>query len=333
MNPAKQESLDILIALLRNEAPKDAPRAGHETYLRRWILEHGLAGFLYGAREQFSRHFAEHLAAAYKANVQRNLLFMNEYRQIRAACLERGLPAPVALKGLALLDRVHPLGERPLTDIDIYIDPQHLEPTHSLLEELGFAARSEKKWRANRHKSTFGKNVLGLAVTVETHSQLFYNQPADFKPPTVQEGDLTILAPDIEIVYLSAHLVHQHTFLKLFWLLDLQRLTRANPAAWSSEVWTQAERLKVRTSARAVALSLKNLFGHDIQTPRGFLPLRWCLNWPTLVLLNESRWKYLFMKHAAKDSWRESLAYDWRWLYFRMENHWFANKIERDKTL
>lgn len=334
MTRTKQEALDIFIALLKEQTPPVPVRTEHELFLLSWCGEHAMGGFFYKFKDKyFSKDFSTYLTSIHKTNLQRNLIFLQEYQNIKNLCAEKGLPAPVALKGLALLQRVHALGERPLTDMDLYYPSDQMEDFKDLILSVGFSPVPEKKWRANHHKSTFKKFVMGLEITLEMHTQLFYNQPLGFQPPTITYGDMIILSPEMELVYLSAHLVHQHTFLKLFWLMDLHHITRKNPSVWQPWVWQMAQELRVKTSLTAVGFCLKSLLGHAIAVPSRFLPLKYFLKWPTLILLNESRVKYLCMKHTAKDSLRESLSYDLRWLYFRMETSLFAKSKDNDMAL
>lgn len=330
MKNRKKESAQILASLLRDEAPAVPVHQEHELYLLGWCEEHGLGGFLHKHRDAyFSAEFSSYLAKTFKRNLQRNVLFLEEYQNLCAIARSNDLAPPVALKGLSLLQRVHSLGERPLTDMDILVPSQDLNRWTECLIQFGYRPRVEKTWSANSHKSVFVAHRNGLDITLEAHTKLFYNQPNEWWPPTETYGSLQILSPEIEIIYLSAHLVHQHTFLKLFWLMDLHRLTGARPESWNENLITLAQRLQVKTSVTAVAYCMKNLFGHDIEahTKKSIL---WFLNWPTLISISDSRWTYLCLKHTTKDSWNESLAYDLKWLYFRMENTLFNRKSPKE---
>jgi len=331
MKNIKQQALEIFICLLKEQPPAIPIKKEHEVYLLNWCEEHGVGGFLYKFKERyFTQDFNQYLAGLHKLNIQRNLIYLEEYAQLNETCKSHDIPPFIALKGLSLLQRVHSLGERSLTDIDVYQDSKNLDKIHEVLKLNGYQHVSEKKWQANNHKYPFKKTVMGLEVTLELHTKLFFNQDEQFSPPTISNGVMTILAPDIEIVYLSAHLVHQHTFLKLFWLLDLYQITKNNPTVWNENSFSLAKKFRVKTSLTAVGFCLRNLFGQAVKVDAHFLPMKYFLTWSTLIKINESRIKYLFMKHASKDSFGDALSYDLRWLYFRTKNNLFTNNKPRD---
>jgi len=332
----KNQALKIFVDLLRERPPQTPITADHEKYLMRWCREHAVGGLFYKYLGLFSgTDFKSFLTATHKANILKNLILFEEFQKLSVTCKKHGLLAPVALKGISFLNRLYSPGERGMTDIDIYTPPYQLTQLEKLFRQAGFSLMPEKKWRANQHKTCFSKTILGLDVNFEVHTKLFYNQPANFEPIVMIDGERRILAPTMEAVYLSAHWVHQHTLLKLFWLIDLHRLAIDVPDAWSQQTCDLANNLHLKTSIAAAAYCLRRLMGHELDRMDSEDPgsLRYFLNWPTLVELNESRWKYLCMKHTTKDSLRESLGYDAGWLYFRVKNFLLSDNNNKDAAL
>ncbi len=334
MTKIKREALEIFKSLMIGQNPQQPIHQEHEVFLLSWMQEHGLGGFFGQQMTGFvSEDLKSYITSCQKLNTQRNLIFLQEFHTLTTRCQQLHLPTPVALKGLALLQRVHSLSERSLTDIDIYLPPGSLQEIEPIIYRMGYLSQPQKTWKANHHKKTFTKKTMGLEITLETHNKLFYNQPADFIVPLSEYMNRTQLSPEIELVYLSAHLVHQHSFLKLFWLLDIYRLTVKHPEVWSQKTWDLAHQLRVKTSLHAVAHCMNDLFHLQIETPKQFLPIKYFLNWKNLILLNENRWKYLCIKHTAKDTVTETLSYDLKWLYFLMEKNLFTKSKDRDINL
>lgn len=152
---------------------------------------------------------------------------------------------PILLKGYALACRLY--GERPLarpaSDVDVLVRPGELEHACLALETLGLRRQADPSLHdpleEHHHLAYVGRRG-GL---VEVHFRLFHGLGgAVFDDEALQaravgsklDGrPVRLLAPEDEFVYLATHAAN-HAFLRLSWLVDLQRyLERCPPLDWS----------------------------------------------------------------------------------------------------
>jgi hypothetical protein len=151
---------------------------------------------------------------------------------------------PILLKGYALARRLyaeHPLA-RPATDVDLLVHPHELDTTALALSKLGLQFRQDDSlhdpFEEHHHLSYVGKRGL-----VEVHFRLFtgfgggvfddLSLQARAIASTLDGRAIRLLAPEDEFLYLATHAAN-HAFLRLSWLVDLQRyLERRPPLDWS----------------------------------------------------------------------------------------------------
>ncbi|HEX4923713.1 MAG TPA: nucleotidyltransferase family protein, partial [Bdellovibrionales bacterium] len=218
----------------------------------RTLVAQGLAGFVYARRaEMLPSDIRAQLHKVYLAQFAFNANLETNYRRVRGA-LENVGCEPVLLKGLSLLGRVYDAGERPISDIDVLIRPNQLELSSTVLRELGYRSKTELRWHANDFKRNF-EDESGLCE-VELHTRLFYNEPASFEWGTQYDAERgRHLSDEHMLAHLLGHLGFQHTFLKLFWLVDVDLLARAYGSRLDWELLARSlARLRLTRSAALV---------------------------------------------------------------------------------
>jgi hypothetical protein len=292
-----------------------------EVDLRELSEEHGLGGLFARFYKQFQDEKTKNLFLKSRQQIlQKNILFLDEFSRLnKKACAELGRPL-TPLKGLSLLQTVHDLGERQMTDMDLYL---HL-PAENLIpffQKDGYHLSKEKKWYFNNHKWVFHKTTPLLDFTVEVHTQLL---PQDQK--RIWETDASgRLLPEEEFLYLCAHWGQQHTCLKLFWLMDLYFFCLKHPHLDLDSLWKKAKKFHVHRSLAAAYWALKFNFNFDFSTQieaKPQSPLLQLLMQPkNLTYLFKNRWRYLLLKHLLKDSFYEAISYDVKWLRFQVEKN------------
>ena len=218
------------------------------------------------------------------------------------------------LKGVELLNNLYERPhERSMSDIDILIDPKEWLQLKKDFETLGFQEVPEKKWEANSFKKTMTKDIFSTEITLEIHERLFFEEPShffwkkDLKNHTLSKNDF--------LLHLIGHASYQHTFIKLFWLVDIDRFIRRHhkDVDWK-RILERSKELKIYQATNTTLWILKNLFS----TPHIPLVKRktwyYLLNWNFLILSRKKKLSYWVTKHKIKDSLASSLKYDWLWL-------------------
>lgn len=320
---------DFLLQALNQKPFTQFLSIEEEAQLQFLVNEHKIEGYILPYRHQLkSPILIAHLETVVKKNTLQNLILKQSWMEIQKECDKINL-TPSGLKGIDLIQWLVPPGSRPLTDIDVYIEPQHLAAFTKILQHLNYQCVDESKWFANAHKSTFKSTEGLIETTVEVHTQLFYNQTASTHWSFETRSHGSSLIPADQVIYLSYHLAHQHTFLKLFWLMDLVRLTQSHPDVWKPELFLRAKKLGALQAVMSVAYVLNCFFQSGIQIPPARIKARRHLTWDFLVLPEANRWRYYMVKHLLKDSLAESLNYDLGWAKHRCRGLLSPKSIDR----
>lgn len=289
-----------------------------EVELRSLAQEHGLGGLLSRFQSQFRDELTKNdFLKTRQQLLQKNILFLDEFKKINAESARKFGFGFTPLKGLSLLQTIHELGERPLTDMDLYTRLTEKQFTE-FFTSFGYQVVSEKKWFYNHHKWVFSKKTPLLDFTVEVHTQLL---PQDKHHTWSLDKDAR-LAKDEEFLYLCAHWAQQHTCLKLFWLFDLHLYCQKNPEVWTKNLWKKANELKITQSLLAAFWALHLNFNGSYlpkTPPQGSALLPLLMRPESLLYLHKNRVKYLLLKHLLKDSLIDSISYDLQWTQFQLE--------------
>lgn len=170
--------------------------------------------------------------------------------------------SPIALKGPVLAQRLYanPL-VRPSTDLDVLVAPGELERARAALESLGQRQVHDPAladpFEDHHHLSYVGP--LGL---VELHFRLTHTfGGGHFDDEAVRARAVShafehlsvrVLAPEDEFLYLATHAAN-HAFIRVSWLVDLERLLRSHPAL---DFETMGRRARAAGFLQPVAVAL-----------------------------------------------------------------------------
>lgn len=284
--------------------------------------EHGIDSLLWNYRSSLKNPEIERsLLKAHQTNLQKNILFLHAYEELNQLTHRDWGWTWIPLKGLSLLNTIYPLGDRPLTDIDLYTD-KNISDLAPWLKNQGYLPFEEKKWLWINHKFVFVKKTPLLDITIELHTQLYVR-----KEKIIPElGPSQRLTPCDEFLYLSYHWAEQHTCLKLFWLWDLYFYWQTYKTQIQDTLWDKAESYQLKTSLQAVYYALTQNFSIDDFPPppadsMSSLLLKKLMQPEPLFTLHQNRKKYLLLKHLVRDSLWASLRYNSLWALQEFEKN------------
>ena len=285
--------------------------------------------------------FREHALLGYyfsKDNLSLSLEFQNQYQkqwihnqvlltileEISTILSEKKLDATL-LKGADLIQNLYQdLGARFLSDVDILINENDVAVWIKLLEELGFQFRSKLHFYGDRFKIECSKYIGALEINFELHTKLLFHHKCEKWTLVNSElpGFKKISSMD-NFIYLCGHLAHQHTFSKLYWLIDIKKLLNQDAHSWNcSELKTRAVELKLFRSVQMSLWLCKNMFDKDFPAELGntfqlddFHWWKKLLTVEQLVYPYKNLVRYYLLKHATKDQLREAIYYDVCWFF------------------
>ncbi|MEQ1876250.1 MAG: nucleotidyltransferase family protein [Bdellovibrionia bacterium] len=283
--------------------------------LAKLLVEHKLAGYFFQRWGDVApQEIRPLLRTQWAAQRMRNEIHINEFDNIRSVFRHSGMEA-IGLKGVALVPLLYPdLGSRYMSDIDVLVQGVENEDIVSAMAGLGYTRMPDKKWWANDFKLLFAKETGGLDLTVEFHSRLFAKEPKGFTWRADPE-DPSMLMPAHMVIHLCGHLAYQHTFLKAFWLLDLDLYARAFEYRID---WDQVERESEslgleRSVASALAFSRERL-GTPVPEHIKVSSVVERLIDQNFESKGSPLWSRYVLKHLVKDSLGDSIGYDIGWL-------------------
>lgn len=287
--------------------------------LGKLLVEHKLAGYFFNRWPDLAPPETRSLLRTqWAAQRLRNEIHIQEFEAIRDVFKKMGLTA-IGLKGVVLTPILYPdLGSRFMSDIDILVSGASEDDICAALGGFGYTRIPEKKWWANDFKLSFAKESAGLDLTVEVHTKLFAKEPKDFQ--WIQDPEEPrALTPNQNLVHLCGHLAYQHSFLKAFWLLDVDLFIRAYQYRLE---WPQITELAARLGLeRSLASSLayaRNVLGTPIPSEIKVSSIVERLIEQNFESERSPLWSRYVLKHLVKDSWSEAIDYDLGWVKNRL---------------
>lgn len=230
------------------------------------------------------------------------------------------------LKGMALTDLIYDdYGSRFMSDIDILIDPLDTELIFTSLKEMGYSQNKHKVWAGNHFKSEWIQSFDGFEINIEIHTSLFYHsKPFDLKYQDFSIRPFKRLDNDDLFIHLAGHLVFQHNFLKLYWLLDIILLIKRDDIKldWNN-IALKAKKNKVYRSIQMSLYTINKYFSSEVKIDHDILisfeidQNKYWMSFLTQDLLlnpNHEGIKYWVTKHLSKDKISEAIYYDVVWL-------------------
>lgn len=285
--------------------------------------EHALLGY-YFSKDNLS--LSSEFQSQYQKQWVHNQVLLSILEEISPIIYEKKLEATL-LKGSDLIQNLyHDPGARFLSDVDILINQEDMPEWIELLESQGFQFRSKFHFYGDHYKVECSKNIASVEINFELHTKLLFHHKLE--KWTMVSSSLTgfkRLSSIDNFIYLCGHLGHQHTFSKIYWLIDIKELFNKDACTWSpSELRARAEELKLFRSVQMSLWIVMNYFD---------------VNFPTELIktfqLNESYWwkkilsieqivypyknplRYYLLKHATKDQLREAIYYDVCWFFHK----------------
>jgi hypothetical protein len=202
-------------------------------------VREGLAGLLFaqaragGWHRRLPERAGRRLESIYYLTVQANLRALTTLREIAA----QGVPF-VLMQGAALLVTTYAdPGLRPLSDIDLWVQPRDFERLASVLRRRGFDENPLTPGVFRRGEALVDVHTgLHWAERIRSSRFLFAGEPGAVQRRCVTrawEGTtVRCLDPIDQAVYLTVHAI-KHNLERLIWLADLNRLV----GAWGDDDW------------------------------------------------------------------------------------------------
>ena len=202
-------------------------------------VREGLAGLLFaqaragGWHRRLPERAGRRLESIYYLTVQANLRALTTLREIAA----QGVPF-VLMQGAALLVTTYAdPGLRPLSDIDLWVQPRDFERLASVLRRRGFDENPLTPGVFRRGEALVDVHTgLHWAERIRSSRFLFAGEPGAVQRRCVTrawEGTtVRCLDPIDQAVYLTVHAI-KHNLERLIWLADLNRLV----GEWGVDDW------------------------------------------------------------------------------------------------
>jgi hypothetical protein len=199
----------------------------------------------------------------YYSNLKRNILVLEQIKELKHLLKETRIEF-ILLKGASLIITVYykDLGIRTFVDIDILVKKSNLSPLKDTLRSSGYTLiKSERDQLLER----FAAGELLFSKTglphLDIHWEFFlyerYKGIINFSltdiwrqilTARVDEQEVLVLRPELQILYLSLHLALAHSFSKFIWIYDLFKVAEFynQEIDWDNVV-KKAKQLRIQT--------------------------------------------------------------------------------------
>ena len=280
-----------------------------------YLNDHRLEGFIY-------KHYAavmpealkKMLAPHWQAQWLRNHLYLEELRLIQHLADKFKVNLTV-LKGAALIPEFYPdLGSRQMSDLDLLIPMDEFDRFKEMLSSQGYIEKQSDTWKANDFKATFLIHRQSFELVIELHSRLFFTESPNRKWQVTQQSPKS-LAPTETLIHLVGHFSYQHTFLKLFWLIDIDRFIRRHSANIDWVQFAQASDQLRMNKAMTATLWVAHYF-LDTPIPKSMQKRSFIQK---IFLTEKFLWNkkfnltYYILKNDLKDSFKDTANYSSLW--------------------
>ncbi|MCB9026637.1 MAG: nucleotidyltransferase family protein [Bdellovibrionaceae bacterium] len=282
--------------------------------------QHNLLGYLYSREnEHLCSQGAELCKNKYQWQQALNLAILKEAQDINLKAQNMRLPI-VFLKGTVLLNSVYTdLGERYLSDMDVYINTEDKQLLYTLMNEMGYKQYPAPRWELCAHKDDFSKTNESL---VDMHIDIHYNILLDIPLSITSISHFVLPSPSLEILFfhLVTHLGYQHTYLRLNWLIDIYLLSEKylNQIQWK-KVYDLFLKYRLLNDLKTIQFLLKKYF--DLELPINifinkyeFLFLENVMTPGFLLQPQKNKFRYYLLKHYLKPSFMAAIKYDMYWI-------------------
>ena len=269
--------------------------------------EHHVAGYLYSRNniEKFKNIWLKQ--ALVKSLLKEEIeSITNKYPRISEKM--------TLLKGMAIHDQFYSDGERFMSDVDILVDEGELDNVVKCFIDEGFSIVEQKQWMGNFFKCELTKVLHGIDINIELHSQLFYHSKIDLQFVTSEIGRIKRLAPAYEFAHIIGHCGFQHTFQKMYWLIDIYHYFLEDTVDLD-ELEDICRKMKIYHSLELAKYIMNRYFGLNLPVNKVVAEV----DLETILNPNQGSLKYFYIKHRLKDSFLEALKYDFKWILMKIK--------------
>lgn len=239
---------------------------------------------------------------------------------------------PTLLKGFALLGDIYPdWGVRFASDVDLLIDSHEFARLQTVLAAHSYQMVTDKKWLGNAFKYQFIKKTDLLDFNIEVHFKLFWHcdKTGLQTRPSATIAKFSILQHEEMLMHLCGHLAFQHSFIKLFWLLDIDYyVKRYRDQINGSRFWKLAKENSLLLSC-AICICLVNPAMFNSSDPRScmsrvqrlqFYCLQKIVNTKFLLHPLAHPLRYILVKNLTKDHMTANLTYWKNWIVQKLRS-------------
>ena len=258
--------------------------------LANWLITHELAPLAYARLQQEWPSLRQHITADWYAAAAENQLHQENLIQIVTAFAQQEIPVVIS-KGSVLAQTVYPDPAcRPMSDIDLWVDPQQMERAVAIMTNLGFITR-EKVERPTSLQALSGGEIAfrrpdWVHGLVELHWSplggwwLYHTAVLDTSgmwqrrlPLTSTQSNLDLtgaaqLDPEDTIIQVAVHIAvnHQLSGTLLRSLADIALVAANRPVNWQL-VAVRAKQWRVATAVYTALTLTHHLFDLPASEP------------------------------------------------------------------
>lgn len=268
----------------------------------------------------------------WKSQLNRNSIAKEELQKIGEDLRKDNIKV-FLLKGFSLIGEIYKdWGERFVSDIDLLISYDELWKLTDILKMYGYAKRKEARWLGNRHRHLYCKKNADVNITIEVHTQLFWHASLNISqsPEVAQVEGFYQLSRENQLIHLCGHIAFQHSYSKLFWLMDIFKYVDRykNNIDWNI-FWENAGRANLYKSCY-FTLFLCQKLGLNIQTilyrakkkkQVSVYFLKKMVSYSFLYDPDRFPARALAIKFLIKDSVLDNIRYAWAWLKTFKKRH------------
>ncbi len=301
-----------------NPEVNEQPRTLND-WNKEFLERHHLLGHIY-RRTQDKIYYPY-----WKSQLNRNSVAKEELETI-GRDLQKDQIEVFLLKGFSLMGEIYKdWGERFVSDIDLLVSHDELWKLTDILRMYGYQKRKQAKWLGNRYKHLYVKMSDDIQITIEVHTQLFWHSSMNIKanPQEASVAGFFQMSRENQLVHLCGHLAFQHSYSKLFWLMDIFKyVDRFREKIDWNLFWDQAEKSNLYKSCY-FTLFLCQKLGLNIQTilyrarkkkKLTIFFLRKIVDYSYLYNPEKHRLRGLAIKFLIKDSIFDNFRYAYAWL-------------------
>lgn len=256
--------------------------------LAQWLIKHDLAPLAYHTYGRSWPALAQHLQSDYFAAVAESSMLFNLLDRVLTVLNGAEIPT-VILKGAAVSTYAYPKPElRMMSDIDIWVGPQHIQETAVQLEKAGLINKTKKgtfaqygkidlyapEWvrgAIDLHSHMFAGYWLTTTTLITDEALLAHTQPL-----TIKENGTNRLCPEDALIHAALHVCINHKFdeTSLRTLTDVAFLIQKN-IDWQ-QLLAKVTTWRIQNAVSFVLLFVAKLF--QIETVYQHWPADWLNN-------------------------------------------------------